>query len=368
MAADMKALQLTNVSKSYGDTAVLHNINVSVAEAEFVSLLGPSGCGKTTTLNLVSGFVQPDSGRILLRGKDITDAPPYRRDTAVVFQNYALFPHMRVADNVAYGLRAKKLAKKDIGARVEQALVLVGITELASRYPSQLSGGQQQRVAVARAVATRPQVLLMDEPLSNLDAKLRADIRNELRELQRELGQAVLFVTHDQEEALSLSDRVVVMNGGRIEQIGSPAEVFERPSTVFVADFMGIENIISGHRDGSAWVSTNGLSLMLPSHIRASCLGIRPSAVRIGSVGVLRTGHDEVSVEGTVASSAYLGDTVRYIIRVGPEEIIVAAPSRVLNARPGDRVAVAISAQDILPLDGPLTDVAPVEAVETRPS
>jgi putative spermidine/putrescine transport system ATP-binding protein len=343
------ALTVEGVSKSFGPTPVLDDIHIDVEAGELVSLLGPSGCGKTTTLNVVAGFLPADAGRVLLAGKDVTDVPPYRRDTAVVFQNYALFPHLRVRDNVAYGLRARKLPAAEVTERVQGALTLMDIAQLADRYPGQLSGGQQQRVAVARAVAVRPRVLLMDEPLSNLDAKLRREIRLELRSLQQRLDQAVLFVTHDQEEALSISDRIAVLNAGRVEQVGSPSEVFERPRTVFVADFMGVENIFPGEVVDGRYRTADGLELPVPSAGPADHVGIRPSAVRLASAGEPSPTQQNAKVIGRV----YLGDSVRYHLELDPAGIaVVAEQPRSARAtwQLGDAVTASFAAEDLLPL------------------
>lgn len=341
-------LAIEHVSKSYGDKKVLDGVHVKVNRGELVSLLGPSGCGKTTTLNIVGGFVAPDTGRVLLGGTDVTGTPPYRRDTAVVFQNYALFPHMKVFDNVAYGPRARKLPRDQVRQRVEQTLDRLNIGELAGRYPGQLSGGQQQRVAVARAVAVHPTVLLMDEPLSNLDAKLRAEIRLELRSLQRSLEQTILFVTHDQEEALSISDRLAVLNEGRIEQYGTPVEIFEQPRTVFVADFMGVENIFAGTGDGGRWRTDGGVDLRFDG--TGTHVGIRPSAVGLAAAG---PGHPEgadgagthlpVTVEGRV----YLGDTVRYQV------VHVPTGTRIVAVRPRSEPDLAVGGRAVATLPAP---------------
>jgi len=348
----MTALTIDDVSKSFDSTPVLDGIRVDVEAGELVSLLGPSGCGKTTTLNVVAGFLPADSGRVLLAGTDVTTVPPYRRDTAVVFQNYALFPHLRVRDNVAYGLRARKLPAAEVAERVQAALELMDIAELADRYPGQLSGGQQQRVAVARAVAVRPRVLLMDEPLSNLDAKLRQEIRLELRALQQRLGQAVLFVTHDQQEALSISDRIAVLNAGRVEQVGSPAEVFERPRTVFVADFMGVENIFAGEVADGRFRTDDGLELPAPSGGPVGHVGIRPTAVRL-SPPEEGAPQDAARRNATVTGRVYLGDSVRYHLQLEPTgTAVVAEQPRGAGTswQPGDAVTVGFAAEDLLGL------------------
>ena len=351
----MTALSIDGVSKSFGDHPVLDGVHVDVEAGELVSLLGPSGCGKTTTLNVVAGFLTADAGKVLLAGKDVTAVPPYRRDTAVVFQSYALFPHLRVRDNVAYGLRARKLPAADVAARVQEALALMDIAELADRYPLQLSGGQQQRVAVARAVAVRPRVLLMDEPLSNLDAKLRQEIRLELRALQQRLEQAVLFVTHDQEEALSISDRIAVLNAGRVEQVGSPSEVFERPRTVFVADFMGVENIFPGAATDGRYRTADGLELPVPAAGPADHVGIRPSAVRLAAAHASTEAASASTAQhkARVTGRVYLGDSVRYHLRLDGSGIAIVAEqtrSAATTWQEGDPVVASFAAADLLPL------------------
>jgi spermidine/putrescine ABC transporter ATP-binding subunit len=240
----MSRLRLERLSRRYGDFLAVDDVSLDVADGEFVTLLGPSGCGKTTTLRMVAGFIAPDGGSILFDETRMNEVPPHRRNTAMVFQSYALFPHMTVAENVAFGLRMRKLPKAERGGRVEEALDMVSLRGLEKRRPGELSGGQQQRVALARAIATRPDILLFDEPLSNLDAKLRERVRIEIRELQRRLGITALYVTHDQAEAFAVSDRIVVMNRGRIEQVGDPHEIYRSPVSSFVADFVGAANIV----------------------------------------------------------------------------------------------------------------------------
>ncbi|MCW4456842.1 ABC transporter ATP-binding protein [Microbacterium sp. MPKO10] len=347
----MAELLIEHVAKSYGEKLVLEDAYIKVPHGEFVSLLGPSGCGKTTTLNIVAGFVAPDSGSIRLGGDDITRRPPYGRDTAIVFQNYALFPHMRVTDNVAYGLRARRVAKDAIAKRVEETLRIMGIHDLADRFPSQLSGGQQQRVAVARAVAVRPSALLMDEPLSNLDAKLRAEIRIELRELQHRLDQTILFVTHDQEEALSMSDRIVLMNRGRIEQIGSPDELFQRPKTVFAAGFMGVENIVDGAFDGRTWASENGTQTMPGTAASAGAVGIRPSELELVERDPNFVSDEYASVQATVTGRTYLGDNVRYELAARGDSLVAVVPYSKADKDIGDEVDARVLAKCLIPLE-----------------
>src|SRR5712691_5155532 len=246
------ALKLQGVRKNYGQVVAVAGIDLVVSEGEFFTLLGPSGSGKTTLLRLIAGFERPDAGRIELGGRDVTSVPPYLRDTNTVFQDYALFPHMSVAENIAYGLRVKHVSRHEREKRVQRALDMVRLTRLGGRRPNQLSGGQRQRVALARAVVNEPEVLLLDEPLGALDLKLRQEMQIELKQIQKEVGITFVYVTHDQEEALTMSDRMAVMSNGQIEQVGSPVEVYERPATEFVAGFIGISNVVD--RDGKRLV------------------------------------------------------------------------------------------------------------------
>lgn len=312
-------LSLQALEKRYADFRAVDRIDLDVKRGEFVSLLGPSGCGKTTTLRMIAGLVPTTGGRIVVDGQDITTAPVWRRDMGLVFQSYALFPHMTVAANVAFGLEMRKLRRAEIKARVAEAIAMVRLGGCADARPSELSGGQQQRVALARALVIRPSILLLDEPLSNLDAKLRDDMRNEIRDIQRRLGITTIFVTHDQEEALTMSDRIVVMNAGRIEQIGSPQDLYERPATPFVANFVGrtnrLKGAISGGRAtcGSLSFAVDGpdrsqaLILVRPHRICLETHPGEPSAnqntlagriVRATFAGVER--QYEVDVDGTI--------------------------------------------------------------------
>ena len=242
----MSYLVLNRLSKRYGDLTAVEDLSLSVERGEFISLLGPSGCGKTTTLQMIAGFVEPSGGSIVLDGKDVSRTPANKRGLGMVFQNYALFPHMTAAENVSFGLEMQRVGKDERQARVAEALKLVGLSHLADRHPARMSGGQQQRVALARALVIRPSVLLLDEPLSNLDAKLREEMQLELRSIQRTVGTTTILVTHDQAEAMALSDRIVVMNQGRAEQVGPPHEVYERPASAFVAGFLGKTNLVNG--------------------------------------------------------------------------------------------------------------------------
>ena len=252
----MNALRLDHLVRRYAGFTAVDDLSLEVKKGELVTLLGPSGCGKTTTLRMVAGFITPDGGDIWFGAQRMNDVPPHRRNTAMVFQSYALFPHMTVAENVAFGLRMQKTPVDERARRVDEALDMVSLNGLQDRRPAQLSGGQQQRVALARAIVTRPNILLFDEPLSNLDAKLRVKVRQEIRELQTRLGVTTLYVTHDQGEALAISDRIVVMNKGRIEQIGDPGTIYRFPRTSFVADFLGAANIIEGRAIGKGLVES----------------------------------------------------------------------------------------------------------------
>jgi putative spermidine/putrescine transport system ATP-binding protein len=296
--SDRPAVRLDGVEKRFGDVVAVRGIDVDVADGEFFSMLGPSGSGKTTTLRMIAGFEAPTAGRILLHGEDVTARPPFERDVNTVFQDYALFPHMSVGDNVAYGLMIRKVPKADRTARVGDILRLVRLEGYERRRPSQLSGGQRQRVALARALVNRPRLLLLDEPLGALDLKLRENMQIELKAIQREVGITFIYVTHDQQEALTMSDRVAVFNDGRIEQIGSPADVYERPATPFVAGFVGTSNLLRGETARKI-LGQDGTFTVRPEKIRLA----GPNA---------RVAVDENSAPGTIRSVVYLGPDTRY--------------------------------------------------------
>jgi ABC-type Fe3+/spermidine/putrescine transport system ATPase subunit len=320
------ALRLTGISKRYGGVTAVDGIDLDVPEGEFVTLLGPSGCGKTTTLGLIAGFFAPSAGEIFLKGRPVAGLPPFKRDIGVVFQDYALFPHMTAGENVAFGLRMRDLENSEIQKRVDQALDLVQLRGLAERRPLQLSGGQRQRVALARALVIRPTVLLLDEPLSNLDLQLREEMRVEIAGLQRRLGITTVFVTHDQGEALVMSDRIAVMNAGRIEQVGRPAEIYERPATRFVAQFIGRMNFFT--RDGKV-------------------LAIRPEQAGLSLERPL-TGF---AAQGTVRHVLYLGATLEYHLELeSGERGLVEAPNRggAAQFRAGERVWFSAPAEGCL--------------------
>jgi ABC-type Fe3+/spermidine/putrescine transport system ATPase subunit len=317
-------ITIENLTKRFGSLAAVNAVSLSIAEGELFTLLGPSGCGKTTLLRLIAGFNAPDEGEIRFGDKVINAVPPHERGIGMVFQNYALWPHMTVGENVAYGLKLRKVPASELSERVQGVLAKVGLAGLHDRYPGQLSGGQQQRVALARALVLNPQILLLDEPLSNLDAKIRVQVRAEIRKLQKELGITTIYVTHDQEEALTLSDRIAVFNQGRLSQIGPPKALYERPTTRFVADFIGINNLIDGTvrsvegPAGSLRAETalGGLSAIHnePLRIGDRCvLCIRPE--NIGLAGPPDGAKNRF--QGTISFAAYLGNTLRYDVDLG---------------------------------------------------
>jgi len=294
------AVQLEALHKRYGEVDAVAGIDLQIADGEFFSMLGPSGSGKTTTLRMIAGFERPTAGRILLHGQDVTGVPPFDREVNTVFQDYALFPHMSVAQNVAYGLTVRKVPRGERDQRVAEALQMVRLSAFEDRRPGQLSGGQRQRVALARALINRPRVLLLDEPLGALDLKLREEMQIELKAIQQQVGITFIYVTHDQVEALTMSDRLAVFNAGRIEQIGSPAEVYERPGTPFVAGFVGTSNLLSG--DSAAAIAGT-----------VGTYTVRPEKIRMAGIGE-QTGDDELSASGTVRDVIYLGADTRYIV------------------------------------------------------
>jgi len=324
------SLVLENISKSFpqrdgeGEVRAVDRVSLTIHEGEFVTLLGPSGCGKTTTLRLSSGFELPTAGRILLDGKDISNRPPNKRDMAMVFQSYALFPHMTVAKNIAYGLRVQHVPGKELRERVERVLDLMGLRGLGGRRPNELSGGQQQRVALARSLVVEPRVLLFDEPLSNLDAKLRVQMRSEIRNIQRRLNITSVYVTHDQVEAMALSDRIVVMNQGKIEQIGAPEEIYRRPATRFVADFIGRANFLNARIDSVegdlAAVELLGQRVRVPVTF-AVAAGDQLVAVLRPEGLTLR--EDAALEQGVVEQAMYLGSSTEYVVQVQGTQLIV---------------------------------------------
>jgi putative spermidine/putrescine transport system ATP-binding protein len=319
----MAYLVLHNISKSFGLAGAVTDFELAVERGEFVSFLGPSGCGKTTTLRMIAGFETPTTGTIALDGKDITSQSPNQRNVGMVFQSYALFPNMTVGRNVGFGLKVRGRPKEEIAARVQEMLELIHMGQLEKRYPYQLSGGQQQRVALARALAIRPQVLLLDEPLSALDAKIRVELRSEIRRIQRELQITTVYVTHDQEEALSISDRIVVMSAGRMEQVGTPFEIYNFPQTAFVASFVGTLNQLRATvaQSGQGTLRYDGqvvrLGAPIPQHSDGSevVMMLRPEELHLGEAG------GENRLTGTVRSVTFLGSVVRVRVRVGEADL-----------------------------------------------
>ncbi len=318
----MARLQIQGLSKAYGVFSAVESMDLDVQEGEFIVFLGPSGCGKTTTLRMIAGFIEPTAGVIAIGGRNLTTIPPYRRNLGIVFQNYAIFPHLSVFDNVAFGLRRRKLPSATVEAKAMAALARVKLDHLRERMPKQLSGGQQQRVAIARALAIEPDLLLLDEPLSNLDAKLRHDVRDEIHRLQRDLGITTIMVTHDQEEALSLGDRLVVMNKGKVQQIGTPTEIYETPANLFVADFIGRTNVLHGSgSEGTTFITESGLRLSC-RNLTAGCSAaiVRPESIQLVDV------VSATSLPATVEQVTYLGPVCEVRLQLQSGETLLATP------------------------------------------
>ena len=349
-------IRLDRVTKDFGETVAVDDVSLDIADGEFFSLLGPSGCGKTTTLRMIGGFEEPTRGTIFLEGRDVTDLPAYKRDVNTVFQSYALFPHLNVFENVAFGLRRKKMHGGEVTRRVQDALRLVDLQGFERRKPSQMSGGQQQRVALARALVNHPKVLLLDEPLGALDLKLRKQMQLELKRIQNEVGITFIYVTHDQEEAMTMSDRLAVMRLGRIEQVGAPEEVYERPETEFVASFLGASNLLDGElkegNDGVAAVLLAGGDVVhLPGDLApfdvgtALKVGVRPEKITIESEqGSEALGSGWNSVSGLLRMSTYIGVSHQYKVE-GPLQNELTVWVQNLGAkpapRPGERVRLS---------------------------
>ena len=336
----MARLQLSGVTKTYGDFRAVSDVDLDIAQGELVVLLGPSGCGKTTTLRMIAGFIAPTAGEIRLGGADITSRPPWRRNTGLVFQSYALFPHLTVGGNVAFGLKMRNVPPGEAGSKVAEALRLVRLEGLAERLPRELSGGQQQRVALARALVIQPDILLLDEPLSNLDAKLRHEVRVEIRELQKKLGLTTVMVTHDQEEALTMADRLVVMSNGRVQQVGTQRELYESPANTFVAGFVGRTNFLRGRVDApGVFVSESGLAIRCPDDAPAGgrVLALRPERLTLSAAPV----SDTNCFPATVEFASYLGGVLEYYVRLTPQDrLMVQAPNKLADAAhaAGDRM------------------------------
>jgi len=326
----MVSVKLQDVVKRFGQVTAVDHVNLEIRHGEFFTILGPSGCGKTTTLRIIAGFERPDQGRVFFNNEDITNLPAYKRNTGMVFQNYALWPHMTVFDNVAYGLKVRKVPKDEIKRRVREVLELVKLEGLEDRYPHQLSGGQQQRVALARALVIRPNVLLLDEPLSNLDAKLRVEMREELRVLQKKLGITTIYVTHDQEEAMVLSDRVAIMNQGKIYQVGTPEEIYMKPKNIFIATFIGkssvLEGIVRKVKDGKVIVECGALSICgyyptdevkLKEGDKVACI-FRPEHFELDKVN-----ENCNEFTGVVEKAIFVGSHIEVKVKINSNELLI---------------------------------------------
>ena len=345
----MSSVKFVRVSKSYGPVQALQSLDLDIEEGEFLTLLGPSGCGKTTTLRLIAGFITPSAGDIYLGEAEITHLPPQKRDVGMVFQDYALFPHMTIFDNIAFGLTERGIDKATIAKRVAELLDLVRLPEVAERYPAQMSGGQQQRIAVARAVAYTPKVLLMDEPLGALDLKLRESMQIELRRIQQELGITAVYVTHDQSEAMSMSDRIAVMNLGLLEQVGSAKEIYDSPATQFVADFVGQINFlpveILGPEGDFVAVQTLGQRLQVPLSPDAPTSGnaqlaIRPERMHIEASGSVSEGRQGLG--GNVRDIQFAGNLLRIFIAVNDDhDLVIESRPKEVSAEIGTTVMVS---------------------------
>ena len=350
----MAIVDLRGLTKKFGDAAAVDDVHLEIGDGEFVSLLGPSGCGKTTTLRLLAGFLQPDGGEIRVDGAVVSSAsllvPPERRNMSMIFQSYAVWPHMTVAQNVAYGLKFKKLSKQEVDAKVTKLLGVVHLAELKDRYSAELSGGQQQRVALARALVVEPQILLMDEPLSNLDANLREEMRFEIRRLHEEFKITTVYVTHDQAEAMATSDRIALLDRGRLVQVGRPAEIFDRPKTRFAAEFVGKANILTGAADGDNQLRlADGVKIRVNAdsglaHSGAVSVCLRPhNILLVGDPSAARDladrGYNLFS--GTIRRSIYFGDAVDYTVELAPDAAlrVIAPPSQ--RFEPGQAIHAA---------------------------
>jgi iron(III) transport system ATP-binding protein len=336
-----------NIRKQFGAFTAIHDLSLTIEPGTLVTLLGPSGCGKTTTLRMLAGLEHPTSGKILIGGKDVTMLPANERDVSMVFQSYALFPHMTALDNVAYGLESSGFKRKEAREQAEEGLALVGLGGMGQRLPAELSGGQQQRVAVARALVLEPQVLLLDEPLSNLDARLRRRVRTEIRDLQQRLGFTAVYVTHDQDEALAVSDRIIVMKDGHVAQEGAPRELYEQPASSFIADFMGEANVVDCDvidvSDGSATIRVEGLTHRVPGRsVRPgpAKLAVRPNAITLEPCS-------GGSFSGRVTHAAYLGDHVEYEVETAAGTLFVVDAAVERSMAPATDVAIGFKERGI---------------------
>ena len=354
-------MEFRDVTRRYGSVTAVNQMNLEIHRGEFFSLLGPSGCGKTTTLRMIAGFDEPDKGEVLINGQDVTHLPPFQRQVNTVFQNYALFPHLNVFENIAFGLRRKKLSEKEITKKVEWALELVQLKGTEKRQIDQLSGGQQQRIALARALVNEPEVLLLDEPLAALDQKLRREMQFELKRLQRELGVTFVLVTHDQEEALTMSDSVAVICKGQLEQVGTPADIYNHPSTRFVADFIGTANFlpvkIRQIHNGKTTVNFSGRDILVPTRKGLpegswADLSIRPERIQV----LKNSAEEGISIPGRILDTVFMGAHTRITVRVGEDYVVMAERQNQSHAYepefdPGEEVWVnwGLSSATLLP-------------------
>jgi putative spermidine/putrescine transport system ATP-binding protein len=352
---DAPFLTIRNVHKAFGSVTVVKDFTLDVTRGEFVSFLGPSGCGKTTMLRIVAGFEEPTSGRIVIGGTDVTNLKPNQRNIGMVFQAYALFPNLTVRQNIAFGLKVAGMSRREADARVDEMMSIIKLPEFGDRYPFQLSGGQQQRVALARALAVSPQVLLLDEPLSALDAKIRVSLRDEIRTIQKKLGITTIFVTHDQEEALSMSDRIVVMNEGRAEQTGTPFETYNRPATSFVANFIGTLNVLKANvveaQQGS--VSIGGKTFKVDRDLAPRRKGDPVSlALRPEAVSLSRMPHHDANIAGTISDVHFLGSVIRIYAKLGDNTVSLDMFNNPENPPPrsGEKIEISFSTQNLLVL------------------
>ncbi|MCY1194168.1 Spermidine/putrescine import ATP-binding protein PotA [compost metagenome] len=341
----MAKVSIENIRKQFGAAVAVSDFSLEIAEGELVAFLGPSGCGKTTTLRMIAGFIAPTAGRIRIGETDVTRLPVHKRDTGMVFQRYALFPHMTVAENVAFGLEMHKIPKADRDGKIRRVLDMVRMSELRDRYPRQLSGGQQQRVAIARALAIEPKVFLLDEPLSNLDAKLRVEVREEIHALQRRLGLTTVFVTHDQEEALAIADRMAIMHDGIVQQVGTPDTLYERPANLFVADFLGKMNVFKGRGADNVFQTEAGQRIAAQGGSGATHLGVRPERV---SLREQPSGGNALA--GVVESSLYLGSILEVRVQLEGGNRMVSqvanGGARQAQPAPGARVYACFEPDD----------------------
>ncbi len=357
----MSSVTLKNIVKRFHNFTAVHQTNLEIPEGAFVTLLGPSGCGKTTNLRMIAGLLDPTEGEILIGGKRVNDVPIHKRNLGIVFQNYALFPHKTVAENVAFGLKYRDVPSAEIAGRVQRALELVQLPDVGDRYPKALSGGQQQRIALARAIVIEPDVLLLDEPLSALDANLREDMRVELKRIQDQIGVTTVFVTHDQSEALAMSDQIVVMSAGRVEQVGTPEEVYNRPASEFVANFLGASNILQAQcaaitADGAALETTLFGSVLVPPDKTAEItegpakLVLRAEKLHVRAADAPTDGL--CAAPATVETVDYQGQTVRYFLRVGDTQLQAINMIDVRPFEQGQSVQVAFRSKDCAALRG----------------